>query len=266
MIRAAAAAGVAVLLATSLQANAVQPQVAVWQLLAAAIIKDFDLGQCSPPPVDAAERVAYIRKVFDVSSVTLESGEHMIVVAGASPCLGASPNGEVIVYERTGDLYAKVLRTGGYSFKLLPDGTASVSASDSAVVEDRVTYRWNGKTYLIDRSDIVYKVNGVSKPDSRTVRFAPGTSSVTVTGNQVALGFEDTFDLDAAAGQTLRITVVKRDAHFGQVNVYGAADNTLGTLQGSGLSVKLPETGRYHIVVGGADETFSKYALRIAIR
>jgi hypothetical protein len=266
MIRLLACAGVSTLIATSLQASVAPAQLTVSPQLAAAILKGADLGACSPPPADGGARVAYVRKTFDISAVTLASGEHMIVLRGARPCLGASPNGELKVFERTGNAYTTVLRTGGYSFDVLPNGTAFVRASDSAAVEDRVTYRWNGKTYLVDRTDMVYKLNDVAKPETRVLKFASGTSSVTVTGDQVALGFDDTFDLDAAKGQTLTLDLVKRDAHIGDVNVYGPADQELGTLKGSGLSVKLPETGRYRIVVGGADETFSRYALRIAIR
>jgi hypothetical protein len=257
---------IAGLIATSLAASAAPPEVAVAPSLAAAIVKDFDLAMCPRPPLEAAARVAYVRKLFAVSGVTLASGEHMIVVRGASPCFGGTPNQEYLVYERTGNAFANVLRTGAYSLRLFPDGTALALATDSAVVEDRITYRWNGKTYLVESTDMVYDRNLVAKPETRTVQFAPGTSSQTVTGDQVALGFDDTFDLDAAAGQTLTLAIVKRDAHFGTVDVYGPGDEPLGTLKGNGLSVKLPVTGRYHIVVGGADETFSKYALQIAVR
>jgi hypothetical protein len=112
---------------------------------------------------------------------------------------------------------------------------------------------------------MVYLPNNVSKPATRVITFAPGASSTVIRGNKLTLGFEDEWTFSARAGQTLTLTLVEHDRHFGSFSVRSDAE-TLGTANTGTLRVALPQSRRYEITVEGGDESFSKYALNVTIR
>ena len=79
----------------------------------------------------------------------------------------------------------------------------------------RTAYRSNGDKYAVVKTEMVYLPRNVAKPARLTLTFAPRKSSATISGNRVAIGFEDYIAFDASAGQTVTLTLLKHDAHFG---------------------------------------------------
>jgi hypothetical protein len=233
--------------------------------LADALVRDADVAPCAQS-AHASSNAAYASANFRVRSVTLRSGPRMSVLTGGGSCVCGNVNCKVAVFEREGDAYRSVL--SGYAIRsdVRPDGTAVITSHDSAAVVFRSTYRWNGKLYVAVKTEMVYVANNVAKPASRTVKFAPGTSSAMLSGNRIALGFEDRFDFDAASGQTVTLQLVKHDSLFGSFSVL-RDDATIGRAERGSLVAKLPASGTYHVVVeGGGDGSFSAYALRLTIR
>ena len=113
--------------------------------------------------------------------------------------------------------------------------------------------------------EMVYLPSNVAKPAIRDVTLAPGTSSTVIRGDKLALGFEDHWTFSARAGQTLTLTLIKRDTHFGSFSVR-SAEATLGSANSGRLQVELPQSLRYEIIVEGGDASFSSYALNVTIR
>jgi hypothetical protein len=110
---------------------------------------------------------------------------------------------------------------------------------------------------------------GFAAPDGITkrVRFAKGKSSATFS-NAVIRGERDTYILGAKAGQrmTVRVTALENNAAF-QIETPGG-----GYFQGAGemddatnVTVRLPDTGDYRIIVGGTRGNAS-YRLTVSIR
>jgi hypothetical protein len=232
--------------------------------LADAIVRDPDVAPCAEH-AHATSNTAYASANFHVSTVTLRSGERMTVVTGGDSCVCGNANCKLVVFEHDGHAYRSVLSEYAIRSSVRPDGTAVVTSHNSAGVASRTTYRWSGKLYDAAKTETVYLANNVAKPVSRRVKFAPGRSSALLTGTQIALGFEDRFDFDATAGQTLTLTLLKHDSHFGSFSVL-RNDARIATAERGSLVIKLPASGTYHIVVEAGAESFSAYALNLTIR
>jgi hypothetical protein len=232
--------------------------------LADALVRDPDVAPCAQN-AHASSNAAYASANFDFSNVELRDGARMIVVTGGGSCVCGNANCKVAVFVRDGSTYRSVLSDYGIDWKVRPDGTAAVSSHDSAAVVLRTSYRWDGKAYEISEREMVYLPSNVAKPAIRDVTLAPGTSSTVIRGDKLALGFEDHWALSARAGQTLTLTLIKRDKHFGSFSVR-SAEATLGSANGGRLQVELPQSLRYEIIVEGGDASFSSYALNVTIR
>ncbi|MEO7203244.1 MAG: hypothetical protein ABI431_09915 [Candidatus Tumulicola sp.] len=232
--------------------------------LADMLVRDPDVAPCAQN-AHAASNAAYASANFDFSRVKLTGGAQMIVVTGGGSCVCGNANCKVVVFEQTGDAYKSVLSDYGIDWKVRPDGTAVVTSHDSAAVVFRTSYRWNGKAYTVSATDMVYVPSNVAKPARRNITFAPGASSTVIRGDKLTLGFEDEWSFSARAGQTLTLTLVEHDRHFGSFSVRSDAE-TLGTASTGTLRVALPQSRRYEITVEGGDESFSKYALNVTIR
>jgi hypothetical protein len=209
--------------------------------------------------------VAYASANFDFSNVDLRGGARMIVVTGGGSCVCGNDNCKVAVFVRDGSGYRSVLSDYGIDWKVRPDGTAVVTSHDSADVVLRTSYRWNGETYEISEREMVYLPSNVAKPAIRNVTFGPGTSSTVISGDKLTLGFEDHWTFSARAGQTLTLTLIKRDPHFGSFSVR-SAEAMLGSASSGTLQVELPQSLRYEIIVEGGDASFSSYAMNLTIR
>ena len=99
------------------------------------------------------------------------------------------------------------------------------------------------------------------------VSFAAGASSATVTSRTTALGYPDRFAIAAAAGQTLTLNFVHKDARVGTLSVEKADATPLASTEKGSLTVKLPASGTYDVTVEGNDpDKLGSYVLRIAIR
>jgi hypothetical protein len=232
--------------------------------LADALVRDPDVAACAQS-AQAPSNAAYATANFDFSNVELRDGARMIVVTGGGSCVCGNANCKVAVFVRDGSAYRSVLSDYGIDWKVRPDGTAVVTSHDSAAVVLRTSYRWNGKAYEVSGREMVYLPSNVAKPAIREIRIAPGANSTVLRGDKLTLGFEDHWTFSARAGQTLTLTLDKRDPHFGSFSVR-SAESTLGSASSGTLQVELPQSARYEIIVEGGDASFSSYALSVTIR
>ena len=232
--------------------------------LADALVRDPDVAPCAQS-AHAPSNAAYASANFHLSNVELRSGARMAVVTGGGSCVCGNANCKVAVFERDGNAYRPVLSDYGIEWKVRPDGTAVITSHDSAEVVLRTSYGWNGKIYLVSSREMVYLPSGLAKPAIRDVEFAPGSSSAIIRGDTLTLGFEDHWSFSARAGQTLTLSLVKRDPHFGSFSVR-SDEATLGSASSGSLQLTLPQSSRYEIMVEGADASFSSYVLNVTIR
>ncbi len=232
--------------------------------LADALVRDPDVATCAQS-AHAPSNAAYASANFRFSNVELRAGARMAVVTGGGTCVCGNDNCKVAVFVRDGNAYRSVLSDYGIDWKVRPDGTAVITSHDSAEVALRTSYRWNGKIYEVSAREGVYLPRNVAKPAIRDITFIPGQSATTISGNTLMLGFEDRWSFSARAGQTLTLTLIKRDPHFGSFSIR-SAEATLGGASGGALEIKLPQSSRYEIIVEGADTSFSSYVLNVTIR
>ena len=102
---------------------------------------------------------------------------------------------------------------------------------------------------------------------TKRVKFAKGKSSVTLS-NAVIRGERDTYVLGAKAGQrmTVRVTALEKNAAFQIEGPDGAYLEGAGEMDdATDLTVTLPETGDYRVIVGGTRGNAS-YRLTVSIR
>lgn len=232
--------------------------------LADALVRDPDVAPCARS-AHATSNAAYAGANFDLSNVALRDGARMSVVTGGDSCVCGNVNCKIAVFVRDGNAYKSVLSDYGFDWKVRPDGTAVVTSHDSADVVFRTSYGWNGKIYEVSGRQMVYLPSNVAKPAIREITFAPGASSTFIRGDKLTLGFEDHWTFSARAGQTLTLSLIKRDPHFGSFLVR-SAEATLGSVSSGTLQVELPQSLRYEIIVEGADASFSSYTLKVTIR
>lgn len=102
---------------------------------------------------------------------------------------------------------------------------------------------------------------------TKRVKFAKGKSSVTLS-NAVVRGDRDIYILGAKAGQqmTVRVTAVENNAAFQIEGPHGEYLEGAGEMDdATNVTVRLPQTGDYRIVVGGTRGN-ATYKLTVAIR
>ena len=102
---------------------------------------------------------------------------------------------------------------------------------------------------------------------TKRVRFAKGRSSVTLS-NSVIRGDRDTYILGAKTGQRIivRVTSLEDNAAFRIERANGEFLQGAGEMDdATSVTVRLPESGDYRIVVGGTRGNAS-YKLTISIR
>lgn len=255
-------------LAASLVALSIAPRLALAAEpppppgLAAALLEERDIASCARR--SGLSATAFAAKAFDFERVTLEGGAHMTVATGANSCLCAVQNCPtfVLLAER-GGAYRIVLSSYALGSSVLPDGSAVLTAHDTALVADRTTYHWTGTTYAVVKAERVDQQSGVVKPMTVPIAFAPGTFSATVAG-KAALGFGDTYTLRARAGQTLalRVSSQRGTAVGGVIVLHG---NTLVADAKLRWTGKLPANGEYAISVEGATDSLVPYRLTVTI-
>jgi len=102
---------------------------------------------------------------------------------------------------------------------------------------------------------------------TKRVRFAKGKSSVTLS-NSVIRGDRDKYILGARAGQrmTVRVTALEDNAALQIERPNGEYLDGAGEMDdATNVTIRLPESGDYRIVVGGTRGNAS-YKLTISIR
>jgi hypothetical protein len=208
---------------------------------------------------------------LSLTPVTLQSGLRVIVASNGLQC--SCTNCDRKIFWQNGDTYVPVLEIEGYRLDVRPDGTAVSLSHQTARVSGRETYRWNGTRYALLQNELVLHNESsdsivAAKPASRHVTFKSGASSALLDGNRLMDGFEDGFDFTAAQGQTVTLSVVRHDRHFGSFSVYDWRTSPVGKPErstGTPIVATLPASGTYHIQVEGADDQFSTYALKLEI-
>lgn len=109
----------------------------------------------------------------------------------------------------------------------------------------------------------IFGFDGVTK----RIKFAKGKSSATVS-NSVIRGERDTYIVSARKGQTMtvKITSVEDNAVFQIENPHGEYLEYAGeTDDATNITVSLPDSGDYRIIVGGTRGNAS-YRLTVSIR
>jgi hypothetical protein len=234
--------------------------------LYAAIGRDDDVALCAEEGHQAAQ--VYARRAFAVSTARLRRGTMVYIAEGRDECVRGAHNSMLVAYVASGPgTYRQVLRDLAYEQTFRADGSAVTSANDGASVTLRMTYLFDGTSYRVVRAEKVYADTGEVKPLSISLHFAPGTSALSVSG-RVYRAFGDSYSLAAKAGQTLSVrTVPGRGKLSLRVSSPSGADLTNGR-SGNGYRGYLPQSGKYTIVVEGAndDSTASTYTMTIGVR
>jgi hypothetical protein len=230
------------------------------------LAKTNGIGECASEKHVSA--LAAARAVFAVGVVHLNSGGTVYTAQDADPCLSHAVNGPLLAFVASGrGGYRQVLSTGVMSGKFGADGSLVTVENDSAMTEYRTSYRFDGSTYAVVREEIVNKATGAAKQIDVPVHFAPGTSSATVSGN-VTLGFNDSYVLDANAGQTLSVAVHPKAGRRVLLTINsGPGDDLKEIFAGTSLTWRgrLPKTGRYEISIETGSDAAAAYTMTIGI-
>jgi hypothetical protein len=117
------------------------------------------------------------------------------------PCVCGEHNCSIWIFRKAGDEYDQIFEGDGFGLTALKTSTNGykdlrIGAHDSAAVEARTYYKFNGRVYSEFRSELVNHETGERKPAQRRVRFATGSSSATVRG-KASLGFPDIYRVRA---------------------------------------------------------------------
>jgi hypothetical protein len=233
--------------------------------LANLMVRDADVSPCFDA-ARAGSAVAFVAKNFELTNVILRSGPQMVVVQGGDSCVCGNANCKVSIFRKSAGAFVPVLSDYAISVRVRRDGTAVLDSHDSASTSYRTTYRWNGTKYAVTKDEIVLQDPLTVKPARQSVKFSAGASKATLTGRLVQAGYDDEFDFDANAGQTVTLTLTAHDTHFGSFALNGPNDTQLHSASGGRFSYKLPKSGTYHVVVDGLDQSFTAYAIELGIR
>lgn len=219
---------------------------------------------------------SYVARAFDLRQLTLRGGEHMTVAVAIDPCLALGQSTRVMIYERSGTGYPRVLDAPALPgfVQVSEDGTADLVTHHSVEVMLESTYVWNGMKYVFseERSHLYDMALSERRPYAVPVRFAPGTSATTLSGT-VAYNFGDEYFFNARAGQRISIRLrSEAGAPYTNASLYYDDDvSSLARLSGGAAwSGTLPMTGTYRLFVSGTNEhdeyQRSRYEIRLAIR
>lgn len=133
----------------------------------------------------------------------------------------------------------------------------------TALQAERVTYEPANCDELAESSDEAPPSETPAEPQAGGTRieFAPGSTSSQVQ-NSVVRGTRDTYLLNAAAGQTMRLNIssLENNAVFEVVGPDGA----VLAQEEEQLTLELPASGDYQVIVGGTRGNAS-YTLDVAI-
>lgn len=241
--------------------------------LTAALMRDKDVAGCARDSAKTSQ--TYVATAFDLRNLTLRGGERMTVAVAKDPCLALGQSTRIMIFEHTADGYRRVLNevTLPDLDQVETDGTVMLPTHESVGVIFEGVYVWNGAAYAFSasRSHIYDVALSERKPYQVPVRFAPGTSTATLSG-YVALNFGDEYVFEARAGQNLTIALAKYSGRRPSISLYYGSDiSILADIPGAtgGWSGTLPRTGSYHLFVDGTDESDgtrrTTYAINLTI-
>ena len=207
-------------------------------------------------------REEFVRSSYSVEPLTLTTGQQMVILRAHTGCLCGAQNCPILAYLRRGEQFQLALNGTGVDGRFEKNGTAVITAHDSALVSYRYTYVFRSSRYVSLKSEMVNDETNEVKPSEIPVRFAAGTSSTKVRGH-VVMGFPDTYVITAEKGQAIHVALSPRNVN---AQVYVTDESDQGLSQPSqAWSGTLPASGDYRIVVDGTMETSAQYELTIAI-
>jgi hypothetical protein len=133
-------------------------------------------------------------------------------------------------------------------------------AHDSALISDETVDAFRNGKYVAIGTARIRGDNGARKANQIPVRFAPGTSSATLTG-AVSEGWYDEYALGAAAGQHITI------AGPGSL-VYSLTARAGGHSLDlkPGVPTAIPAAGTYLLHIDGGSDTGQAYRATVTIR
>ncbi|MBV8154198.1 MAG: hypothetical protein JO029_12735 [Candidatus Eremiobacteraeota bacterium] len=242
--------------------------------LVAALMRDKDIRSCVESSGEDTPS-AYVARDFTFQSLTLYSGERLVVVVGKSDCGWQGQGARVLIYERTQSGYRLVLSDFSLpeQTEATRDGTLHLAGHESVNTIAETTYKWNGTKYVfLPSSSSIYCVgpdHDNERPYELPIRFANGTSSTVLRGTAYENCGQD-YSFVARAGQKVtieRLTPQPRDLripillYFGDDHVASVGDSWSGTLAHSGT---------YVLSVYGTEQRgemdLQPYAIRLTIR
>jgi hypothetical protein len=193
--------------------------------------------------------------------------EYEVQLSGMCAC--GAQNCTIYLYRATGQGYESILEgASGLGIEFLRTSTngytdLQINAHGSAVTEARTKYKFDGRKYREGQSTVVDLETGESKPSSRRVQFARGSSSATVRGS-ASLALSDTWLVGARAGQvmTVQLTAPNKSVRFFISTPNSANILTDDTRSWTGT---LPDTGDYYIIVQGGARS-APYSMTISIK
>ena len=213
----------------------------------------------------------YATHAFSLRNETVRGAGHITLAVATDVCLEYNQSTRVIVYRESAGKYIKVL--DGVSLPeridVARDGSIVLPVHDSVMTILEQTYVWNGTSYVAspERSTMYDVTLGERRPYAVDVKFAPGSSSITLRGT-TALNFGDTYRFSASKGQ--RITIELLNGSLSKTAVMLTfGDNNIADLDSPTWSGVLPSTGTYELNLFGSskssDTVKAPYSIRLTI-
>jgi hypothetical protein len=227
--------------------------------LVAALMRDKEFRHCVKTAEEGTTS-AYVERDFDFRSLTLYSGERLVIAVGKNECGWQGQAARVLIYERTQSGYRVVLNDFSLPEHVVakPDGTLYLAAHETTNSILQSTFAWNGTSYAFSPSRSSIYCVGPQRENERPyelpIRFAAGTSSSVLRG----AAFENcgqNYSFVAHAGQHVtieRLTPQPRDL---RIPIFlDFCKDGIAYVNGDVWSGTLTRSGTYRLSVFGTDQ------------
>lgn len=241
--------------------------------LVTALMRDVQLQGCVSD--SGLQPAAYIAKNFKVQPFTLRTGERMTLTVPTTGCMSRGQSMRVFIYHETPNGYKQVLDAGTFLdaayLQGSDDGEIELPEHDTMSTIFEGTYVWNGDVYAFapTKSHMFDLPLQVRRPLQIPIEFAPGTSSIVLSGT-TAPEFGQDYRFTARAGQHVTIDLIdyrgKEPAVFLNRGDTGEKTIDMDDPHWSGV---VPVTGPYVLSIfgsGDAKQKLEPYTVRLTIR